>query len=65
LTGGEDLWLTLKIGNEALNPSAQLMHSTPLAKVAKVILAPGYLHTAEALVDLISMIAVINLLMLR
>jgi hypothetical protein len=65
LTGGEDLRLALNIGNEALNPGAQLVHSAPLAKVAKVILSPGHLHTAEALVYFPFMLAVIILLMLR
>ena len=65
MTGGEDLWLAMNIGNEALNPGAQLVHPASFAKVAKVILAPGHLHTAEALVYLSSMLAVTSMMMLR
>jgi hypothetical protein len=65
LTGGEDLWLAMDIGNEALNPGAQLMHPASIAKVTEVLLAPGHLSTAKALVDLIFRLAVISFLMLR
>ncbi len=65
MTGGEDLRLAKNIGNEALNPGAQLMHPAPIAKVTEVLLAPGHLRTAEALVDLIFRLDVISLLMLR
>jgi len=65
LDGGEDLWLAINIGNEALNPGAQLMHPAPIANVTEVLLAPGHLRTAEALVDLIFRLDVISLLMLR
>ena len=46
MTGSEDLWLTLEVRNESLNPGTQLVHPTSLAKMAKVILAPGHLRTA-------------------
>ena len=54
MTGSEDLWLTLEVRNESLNPGTQLVHPTSLAKMAKVILAPGHLRIAEAVVDLSS-----------
>ncbi len=65
MTGGEDLRLAMKNGNEALNPGTQLVHPAPIAKVTEVLLAPGHLRTAEALVDLILSLAVISFLMLR
>ena len=55
----------MNIGNEALNPGAQLVHPAPIANVTEVLLAPGHLRTAEALVDLIFRLDVISLLMLR
>ena len=54
----------MDIGNEALNPGAQFMHPAPIAEVTEVLLAPGHLSTAEALVDLIFRLAVISFLML-
>jgi hypothetical protein len=55
----------MNIGNQALNPSAQLMHPALIAKVTEVLLAPSHLSTAEALVDLIYKQAIICFLMLR
>ena len=55
----------MKLGNEALNPGAQLVHTAPIANVTEVLLAPGHLSTAEALIDLSSKVAVISFLMLR
>ena len=52
LTSGEDLWLASKLGNEALNPAAQLVHSATLAKVAKVIHLPSHLSSAVAFIVL-------------
>ena len=54
MTGGEDLRVASEIGNEALNPGAQLVHLIYLAKVFEVILVPVKLFAAEALVDLSS-----------
>ena len=42
----------MKLGNEALNPGAQLVHPTPIAKVSLVALAPFCLNATEAIVDL-------------
>ena len=65
MTGGEDIRVASEIGNEALNPGAQLVHSTYLAKVFEVILVPVKLIAAEALVGLSSKLDVINFMMLR
>ena len=65
MTGGEDLRVASEIGNEALNPGAQLVHQTYLAKVFEVILVPVKLVAAEALVCLNSRLDVSSFLMLR
>ena len=51
MTGGEDLWLTLKIRNEALNPGTQLVHPTSLVKVTLVSPPSLYMYTAVAVIE--------------
>ena len=51
MAGGEDLWLTLKIGNETLNPAAQLVHPTNLVKVALINPFCLYMKAAVAVVE--------------
>jgi hypothetical protein len=62
LTGGEDLWLALKLRNEALNPGTQLVHPTSLANMTDILLAPGHLRAAEAVVALSSTLVFISFL---
>ena len=51
MTVGEDLWLTLKIGNETLNPAAQLVHPTNLVNVPLISPFCLYMKAAVAVVE--------------
>ena len=51
LTGGEDLWMTLKVRNHPLNPNAQLVHPAALVKVTLISPPCLYMHSAIAVVE--------------
>ena len=51
MTGGEDLWLASKLGNEALNPAAQLVHSATLVKVTLISPPCLYMKAAVAIIE--------------
>ena len=55
----------MKLGNQALNLGAQLVHRANLANVFEVILVPVKFIAAEALVDLSSKLDFSSFLMLR
>ena len=51
MTGGEDLCLAAKLGNEALNPTAQLVHPAYLVKVTLISPLCLYMKAAVAVVE--------------
>ena len=51
LTGGEDLWMTMKVIYRPLNPNAQLVHPADLVKVTLISPPCLYLHSAIAVVE--------------
>ncbi len=51
MTGGEDLCLAAKLGNEALNPTAQLVHTADLVNVTLISPLRLYMKAAVAVVE--------------
>ena len=51
MAGGEDLWVTLVIRNEALNPGTQLMNPTSFVKVTLISPSSLNMNTAEDVVE--------------